>query len=293
MSAFNKLVSVDRVNLIIGDLTSGCTLALAPLANEQKILLVSPTASSPKLSNVGPYFLRVWPSDNYDGVVAATYCAQALRRSKAMVLHLKDDYSLGLSDVFAREFARLGGQVTMRDSYEEDRTDFRTVLLRIAADEEAVVYIPGHPRGLASILRQARELGLKNTFFANVAAEDREFPVLAGNAADGLYFTSPAFGNDSGSASRAFIDQYRVRFQQEADVHAAKGYDAALAILSALASGVRNPAAVRSQVLSTGHFDGASGPLEFDDNGDVRSSTAVKQYQGGAVKRIAVVPPNS
>lgn len=294
VAAIQKLRDSDDAFLVIGTLTSSATLAIAPVARSRDVLLVSPTASNPQLSNAGPRFFRVWPSDSFDGMIAATFCSTRLGARTAVVIHVNNDYGLGLSNVFQNSFQTLGGRVALVDAYPENNVDFRTILTKAATLKPDVIYVPGHPRGIATLIKQSRELNLSMPFFANVAAEDKEFLTLAGESATGLYFTAPAI--DIGAATepaRSFVAEYHARFGSKPDVHAAKGYEAAMVILNALSLGHTSPSSVAAFLHNTVAFDGVTGSFRFDSNGDVVSAMTIKRYRAdGSVETIdRIVPP--
>jgi branched-chain amino acid transport system substrate-binding protein len=296
VSAFQKLIDADGVNVVIGSLTSSATLAMAPIAQQRKVLLISPTSSNPKLSDAGPFFFRVWPSDSFDGRVAAEYCFSNLGFRKAGIIYLNNDYALGLKNVFANTFSQIGGGVTFTDSYLENTTDFRTLLTKASQEGLDVLYLPGHPRGIGTILKQARELDVNITFFSNVAAEDKEFITIAGDAADGLYFTAPAFNmeTESSSTTKLFIQHYKERFSDTPDIHAVKGYEAMSVLLTAMKEGKYSSDEIKDFMHEKTSFEGISGNFSFDRNGDVVTPMSVKRYYPkGKIKILESITPTN
>jgi branched-chain amino acid transport system substrate-binding protein len=278
VSAFNKLMNVDKVSIVIGDLTSSATLAIAPLAMKNKVLLISPTASNPALSNSGEYFFRVWPSDNYSGYVAANYSYNFLGKRNAAIIYINNDYGIGLKDVFKKTFEDLGGKVSIVDAYNQNQSDFRSVLLKIRNNKADLVYIPGHPYGIANVLKQARELNIKVDFFSDVAAEEKEFLNLAGETARGLYFVTPSFDiNSQDDNIRKFVLEFEKRFHEKPDIHSVKGYEAALVLLIGFSSKIYNPDELVT-FLKSERFESLSGKINFDENGYIITTMSVKQY---------------
>lgn len=280
VSAFQKLIDADDVQLVIGALTSSSTLAMAPIAERRKVLLISPTASNPKLTDAGRYFYRVWPSDSFDGAVAAEYVFKRLGLREAGVIFIKNDYGLGLKDVFTKTFEQLGGEVVFADSYLENTTDFRTLLAKANQKGVEILYLPGHPQGIGTILRQAREFNIQSTFFSNVAAEDKEFLTIAGDAADGLYFTAPSLNFEkSNNEMKKFKMKYEKKYNEMPDIHAVKGYEAARVLIMAFEYGAFLPDQIMKYINKKREFDILSGKMIFDNNGDVQSPVAIKRYK--------------
>lgn len=293
VSALQKLSNVDGVRIVIGSLTSSATLAMAPVANRTKILLVSPTASNPALSKAGPYFYRVWTSDLFDGSVAAEYARKDLKLARIGVIYLNNDYGVGLKDVFTNSFTGLGGAVPFTEGYMDDQADFRDVLTKAGQAHLDGLYLPGHPADIGRILKQGKELGFSATMLSCVAAEDQEFLGIAGSAASGLYFTAPAFDiSSSRSEVKAFVDSYQTRYGSMPDTHAVHGYDAAAVVLSGIAKGLRSPEELLEYLDTIESYVGLSGEFRFDNNGDVVTGVAVKRYgKSGQVTIIRIVAP--
>ena len=278
VNAFNKLIDVDKVKIVIGDLTSGATLAMAPIAQKNKILLMSPTASNPALSQSGEYFFRVWPSDNYSGFVAASYSFKELGKRKAAIIYINNDYGLGLKEVFDSTFTAMGGAVLLSEAYTQDRIDFKNILTKIKKSGADLIYVPGHPYGIASVAKQSIEIGFKITLMSDVAAEDKEFIPLAGNAAEGLYFVTPAFDvNSKDSSIASFVSEYEKRYTEMPDIHAVKGYEAVSVPLEGIKRNFTAPDEIQ-KFLRGESFSLVNEVLVFDKNGDVHSSMAIKQY---------------
>ena len=108
-SAILKLITVDKLDIIIGDIISGTTLAMAPIAEENSKILFAPGASSPKVKEAGDYIFRNWTSDDFDGKVMAQYCFSKGHRKIGIITELTD-YTYDLAKAFKNEFERLGGE---------------------------------------------------------------------------------------------------------------------------------------------------------------------------------------
>lgn len=294
VSAFRKLTSVNNVDIIVGALTSGSTIAVEPLAEKQKVLLMSPTASSPKLTDSGPHFFRVWPSDSYSGRVAAQYVSNRMSHDIADILYLNNDYASGLAEVFRKTFEREGNNVNIIDSFTKSRTNFRTVLTKIQSSSSGVIYVPGHPNGIGSILTQADDLNIEKDFFSNVAAEDKEFLRVAGSSATGLHFTAPAF-DTTRSDTKSFMSAYKRTYGTTPDIHAVKGHDATTIVLRAISATSSTALQDLSSFLHSGTgFNGVGGTYIFRESGSVRTDIAIKMYNEKLeIKTVETVSPRA
>jgi branched-chain amino acid transport system substrate-binding protein len=291
VNAVNKLIDVNKVNIIIGDLTSSATLAMVPITQKNKTILLSPTASNPTLSNSSEYFFRVWPSDNYSGFAAASYSYGTLGKRNAAVIYINNDYGLGLKEVFNSTFTQLGGHVLLTEAYTSDRIDFKNILSKIKKQNVDLLYVPGHPYGIARVAKQSIEIGFKTTIISDVAAEDKEFIPLAGNAAEGLYFVTPAFDvNSKDSIIANFVYRYKKEYTEIPDIHAVKGYEAVTVILKGIQNNITTSEEIK-KYLRDNKFDCITGILAFDKNGDIQATMAIKEYVKNDIKVIETFKP--
>ncbi len=287
VSSIEKLISQD-VKFIIGSLTSGATLAINPLSKKNKIFLISPTASTPDLSNSNPYFFRVWQSDNYDGQVAARFSYNELGLKEMNIFYMNNDYCNGLKDVFAEEFINLGGKINEVIGYQEnEKLNIETIISNMKKQKVQGVYIPAHPKGIALFLRKAKEQNFNSEFISNVSAEDKDFIKIAGNASENLYFTAPSFDiNNDNKNIKNFVVKYKKEYNEIPDIHAVKGYECMEILMQGLAMSNTTPDKMRNFILSKKKFSTISGLLEFDSSGDVKTDVLIKQYQSNNVKII-------
>jgi len=276
ISAISKLISVDHVPAVVGDIVSQTSLAMVPIAEQHKVVLMVPTASAPALSGAGPFIFRVWPSDVVEGTFLANWTAEN-RINRVCVLHIATDYGLGLSEIFQKRFEALGGSVQSIQSYAQDETDFRPYLARIKTLAPQAVYMISYYKDGALILRQAQEIGLKVQFLGATAVESPELLKLAGNAADGLIYPTIADFDPSNPTpiQSAFIDHFRADFKTEPNWAATHVHDAVLVIADAMRTGAMSGDEIRQQIDHTPFFDGVTGRISFDRNGDVVGKKAV------------------
>jgi branched-chain amino acid transport system substrate-binding protein len=280
VAAAQKLINVDHVQTIIGPLTSSNVLAIAPIAENSQVVLLSPCASSPKITNAGDFIFRNWPSDDFEGSAMADFLAKELHLNNFAVLAMNNEYGIGVRDVFIRRAGENGLQMLGSFTFEQDGTDFRTQLARVAELHPQAVYVPGHAKEVARILRQARELGIRSVFASSVAFESPDVFSIAGNAAEGVYYTAPSFDpNSDNETVRRFQEAYQSRFREKAEVFAAHAYDAILILATSLRTASNNPIKLKETLYSLKDFNGVTGSTTFDKNGDVIKPITIKVVQ--------------
>jgi len=197
VSALKKLASVDKVPVVIGPMYSSTALASAPVAETEKIVLFSPSASSPEYTKAGDYAFRNWPSDIYEGGEMARFAYKKLGLRRVGILTVSLDYGIGLTNVFKNTFEKLGGQVPVQEQYVQGATDFRTQLTKLKGTNLDAVYLPGYYNEIGLILKQARELDLQVKFLSCVGFDNPKALEIAGDAAEGVIFARPAYDANS------------------------------------------------------------------------------------------------
>jgi branched-chain amino acid transport system substrate-binding protein len=295
ISALSKLISVDHVPAVVGDIVSQTSLAMAPIAERHKVVLMVPTASAPALSGAGPFIFRVWPSDVIEGTFLANWTEEN-HINRVCVMHIATDYGLGLSEIFQKRFEALGGSVLSVQSYAQDETDFRPYLARIKTLSPQAVYMISYYNDGALILRQAREIGLKVQFLGATAVESPELLKLAGNAADGLIYPTIADFDASNPTpiQKTFIDYFQTEFKTEPNWAATHVHDAVLVIADAMRAGAMSGEEIRQQIDHTPFFDGVTGRISFDRNGDVVGKKAVmKTVENGSFVILSNINPKA
>lgn len=262
VNAFSKLISVDRVVAVVGEVCSGATLAAAPVANENKVPLVSAASTSPKLSESGEYIFRTVPSDALQGRFGAQLVWDRGHRRLA-ILYSNEEYGVGFTEVLSKKFQELGGQVVASESFERNATDVRTQLTKIRAQNPDAIYIISNsPSAAVAALRQMSELRMGIAKFGSEGLRSPDILEGAKEAASGLIVTSVSSGTSG------FIAQHNAVYGQDPGPFAAQGYDALMAIARAIQQGARTGDDIKN-ALFTMEFDGASGYIDFDASGDV------------------------
>lgn len=283
VSAIQKLTSVDNVPAIVGDITSGATLAMAPIAERSQTILIAPTASAPAISKAGDYIYRVWPSDTLEGSALADYAANSGFKRTA-ILHIQTDYGTGLRDVFTSGFKAKGGQVVLSEGYNQDETNFKPLLLKVSAIKPDAIYAVGYYKDTALILKQARAMGLKMQFFGATAVESQDLLTIAGKAAEGLIYPIISDFDPDNPTPRAkeFIAKFTKKFGKAPDWASSHTHDALVVVAEAMKKGGTAGPDIKKAIDSTRQFEGVTGKINFDANGDVIDKPVViKTVRGG------------
>ena len=281
VSAAEKLISTNKVQVILGAVTSSSHLAISPLADKNQVVIISPGASNPNITTAGDFVFRNWISDSFEGKAMADYLWKRNVR-KVAVFYLNNDYGLGLKNVFVKCFKELGGKITVIESHEQDASDFRTQLTKIVAGNPHAIYLPSYYKEMAGVVNQAAELGLNIPFYSTVTFEDPKLIELAGKNADSVVYSFPYYDPDAPDAHvKTFVSAFEKKFGRKPGIFAAHGYDAARIVFTAIAGAGNSGTVIRNALYATKHFPGVSGATTFDKNGDVEKPVSIKQVKDG------------
>lgn len=280
--AIQKLINVDKVPVILGAFGSSVSLAVAPIAEQNKVVLFSASSTADALKDAGDYFFRNVPPNSRQGQSAARFALEKLNAKKAAILYMNNDYGISLTESFKTYFQNNGGSVVETDVYNPGDRDFRSQLSKIKDTNPDVVFYPGHYQESGLILKQARELGINVPFIGGDGSYSPELISIAGNAAEGSYYTLMAMGY--GVADEQ-IDQFTNSFETsygiEPDVYSAYAYDAIQVIVNAIRNGGYSSDGIKQALYATKNFLGVTGYTSFDANGEVDKEFSVYIVKDG------------
>lgn len=281
VSILTQFATIDRVPVVFGSAGSSVTLAIAPVANRNEVVLMSPISSAASLSTEGgPYFFRTVPADDLQAEVLAKWVHDSGARHVAVV-YTNNSWGKPLAEGFEAQYTSLGGTVLLAEGVPESSTDFRTIIAKLKAlDGLDAVVSPTYPKEGGNFVRQAIELGLDVPLFGGDNWGSPEFRSIAANAANGVQYTAPS--ENVSPEYEAFAKRYEARYGEAPDVFGAYAYDAAMAVFKAMqACGSTEPDKVREALLSVS-FTGVSGDISFRPNGDVAARAfACKRIEDG------------
>lgn len=270
VTSIQKLINVDKVPAVVGDIVSATTLAMAPIAEKSKTVLIAISASAPAITDAGEYIYRVWPSDLLEGSVLAEFAAKNKYRN-VCILYIQTDYGTGLRDAFNKTLAQKGGKVLLTQGYKQDETDFKPALLKMKGNKPDAVYIVGYYKDSGLVLRQAKEIGLRTQFFGATAAESPKLIEIAGDAAEGLiYPIITDFDPENPTpVAKEFIEKFEKKFGVAPDWASSHSHDAVVVIAEAMKKGGATGTGIKKAIDSQKYFEGVTGKIVFDENGDV------------------------
>jgi branched-chain amino acid transport system substrate-binding protein len=294
--AATRLITQDKVNVLLGEVASSRSLAMAPIADANQVPMISPTSTNPRVTKDGdktrPYVFRVCFIDPFQGTVMAKFANQKKITKVAILRDVGNDYSVGLADFFAKGFQGLGGQIVSDQSYKAGDQDFKAQLTAIKGKKPEAIYVPGYYTDVALIARQARELGIKVPLMGGDGWDSSKLYEIAKGALDGSYFSNHYTDEDPSPVIQEFVAKYKAAYGAVPDALATLGYDAAKVAFDAMerAKDLTGPS-VREALEQTKGFQGVSGIITLDADHNAVKSAVVLGIEQNKAKYAATVNP--
>ena len=289
-----KLIARENVVAVLGEVASSRSLEAAPICQQNKIPMVSPASTNPKVTQAGDYIFRVCFIDPFQGTVMADFASRTLKIKKVAVFtDVKSDYSKGLAKYFKERFLASGGTIVAELDYNGGDKDFKAQLTTIKGAEPDGIFVPGYYTDAALICIQAKQLGLTVPLFGGDGWESEKLTEIGKDAVEGHYFSThyhPDVGTD---ISRRFVASYKKRFNGKMpDALAACGYDSALVLLDAIKrAGSTDGAKIRDALAATKDMEAVTGRITINAQRDAIKSAVILQVKDGKFKFLETVQP--
>ncbi|MBC8042999.1 MAG: ABC transporter substrate-binding protein [Rhizobacter sp.] len=288
-----KLINQEKVVAVLGEVASSRTLAAKPIAQQNKIPLLTPASTNATVTEGADYVFRICFIDPFQGTAMAKFTATTLQKKKAAILKdVKSDYSIGLSEAFTKKFKELGGEILEEQAFSSGDKDFKAQLTSIKAKNPEVIFLPAYYTEVALIARQAKELGINVPI---VGGDGWDSPVLietAGDALEGCYFSNHVSVNDTTPVVKNFVDKYKQLFGTVPDAMGVLGYDAGKIIVEAIKeSKTGKPEDIRNALAGIKNFPGVTGSITIDENRNANKPLVVLQIKGSGFVPVESVMP--
>lgn len=318
----STLVNIEQVSAIVGGLCSGATIpAATSVAVPAGVPMISPASTSPEITALDDNDLvfRVVPSDAYQGEVLAAYVINSGIERVALT-YVNNDYGVGLAGAFRDAFLARGGVITADQVHEPQKASYRAELATLAgAGPEALVLIAYAADSGATMIRQSLENGFFDTFIGADGLRDNTLVESIGaENLQNLLVTAPTSLPDDGGMS-LFAEAFNAANEgmDSNSAFAAQSYDAAFLLALAIEqAGTTDPAAVAQAIRTVANppgepvgpgewakaleliaagtdidFNGASGPHDFDEDGDVAGVVGEFVIEGGVFVEKGLLQP--
>ena len=298
VNVVKRLITEDGVVAVIGTNSSGSNIAVAPIAEENQVPVISTYATNPRVTQpeegvLMEYTFRVCFTDPYQGSVIANFAYNNLEARKAAVLYeISSDYSVGLRDYFVRQWEELGGELVGDEAFKTGDVEFRAQLTSIKNAEPDVIIMPFLAKEVALAAKQARDLGITVPFIGGDGWPSPTLLEMAASAVEGCYFV------DHTNVNAENVQDYRAAYEEEfgkdIQVNAIMTHDAVMVLTAAIEkAGSADPTAIRDALEQIDPVPGFTGNITIDPetHNPVGKSAVIMTIKDGEFEYFTVVEP--
>jgi branched-chain amino acid transport system substrate-binding protein len=289
-----KLITRDKVIAILGEVASGRSLEAAPIAQANRVPMISPSSTNPKVTETGDYIFRVCFTDPFQGRLLAEFAKRTLKAQKvAIISDVSAPYSVGLAQFFREPLAANGGQIVSEQKYTGGDKDFKAQLTVIKNTKPDAILVPGYYTDAGLIVAQARQLGINVPLFGGDGWEAPELLQIAGAALEGTYYSTHFSAENTDPLVQKFVAAFRARFGGETpDAMAALGYDSVMVLADAIKrAGSTEGPKLREALAGTKDFPGATGATTLDAKRDASKAAVIITVKDGKFQYVETIAP--
>ncbi len=274
--AVSELISIRKVQCIIGDVISSVILAVAPIMERNKCVLLG-FGESAEITNAGDYIFRNWNSAASDAEITGDF---ATKHSNAVVvLSQNDAFGKSAKELFVSKLREKNINIVMDEVFSKGETDYRTILSKLQTLEYDGLYIASFHQDALLLLRQYKELGLRavNIYGVSSWEEGTLISFLKTNFAGQVFFGYPKPPDPNNPVVVQFRSKYKARYDKEPEILCDNGYDAVYMLKYGIEKAGRyNGQSIKDALYTLQDFHGTSGEMSFDRNGDVHKPFGLK-----------------
>jgi branched-chain amino acid transport system substrate-binding protein len=298
VNVVKRLITEDDVVTVIGTNSSGANIAVAPIAEENQVPVISTYATNPRVTQpeegvLMEYTYRVCFTDPYQGKVMADFAFSDLDARKAAVLYeISSDYSVGLRDFFVQRWEELGGELVADEAFKTGDVEFRAQLTSIKQAEPDVIIMPFLAKEVALAAKQARDLGITVPFIGGDGWPSPTLLEMAASAVEGCYFV------DHTNVNAENVQDYRAAYEEEygkdIQVNAIMTHDAVMVLAAAIEkAGSTDPTAIRDALEQIDPVPGFTGNISIDPetHNPIGKSAVIMTVKDGAFEYYTIVEP--
>lgn len=289
-----KLVDA-KVAGVVGHLNSGTTIPASKIYSDAGIPQISPSATNPLYTRQGfKTAFRLVADDTQLGGALGKYAVGTLKGKNIAVIDDRTAYGQGVAEEFAKAVEAAGGKVVAKEFTTDKATDFNSILTTIKGKKPDVVFFGGMDAVAGPMLKQMKSLGIKAKFMGGDGICTTGLPELAGGTiADDQVFCAEAGGveGEAKAGMDEFKTKFKAKFNADVQVYAPYVYDAVKIMVGAMEkANSADPVKYLPVLATTTDYKGVTGPITFDEKGDIKNGTlTLKTVRGGKLETLAVI----
>ncbi len=283
---FNSLGQDGDCMGVIGPLTSSSTLQAAPLANRDRLPVITPTATSEEVDRAGPWVFRLVVSEGDQAAAIAEYAVLKARCRRLAIIHPHTSQANGEVSQFRATVERLGGSIVTTEGYQSGATDFRSQIMRVRSSGADGVFLPVSAWDAIQIAPQLQFYSVRLPLFGTSGWDNALLLRHGSDAVEGAVFTAASGLESTRPETAGFVYAYRRDYGQSPSIIAAQGYDAAGMILDAWHSGSRSREGLKRRLEGRDAWFGASGRCVLGSSTVTRISWPMLTVREGEILGI-------
>ena len=278
VSAINKLIGLEKIPYVLGGMFSSTTIAIASVAQENKVIVISPTAASKEVTKKGDYIFSIYPTSKMEGEFIVKYLLKKKIKNIG-VLTQKVQAAEEISEALIKSFKKSGGFVKYNLIIENNVKNYRNYLLNIKNEAVDAIFLSGYKDMVVNLIKQAKEMGLNTLFISQSTMYDQSILKDYSEIVNGLVFSAPFYNEYQKTTEiERFKSLFRQKYNKLPNIWSAYGYDVVNILLNSIEQSKKNKSSVLNELKNI-KFEGVTGKMTFDNN-----RTALKAMQMFIVK---------
>jgi branched-chain amino acid transport system substrate-binding protein len=287
-TAVKRLINKDGVIVILGEVASSNSMAMAPVAEKTKTPMITHASTNPRVTKGKKYVMRACFIDPFQGAVMAKYALENKLNTAVVVTDAKQDYSVGLSKAFKKAYKKGGGEVLKVVRINSGDKDFNAQVSTIKSLNPKIIAFTGYYPEAALMVKQARDMGIKAPFIGADGVGFPELVKIGGKASEGFMYTDH-FNEEAADSpeAKAYVKAYHEKYDKTPDSMGALAADAYNMIISAMNQCIDSQKAptdkecINNNLRATKGFKGITGEITIDKNGNAVKSAVVNEVKDG------------
>ena len=286
-----RLICQDKTILAtIGDFSSTCCMATAPIYEENKTVQISPSAGLIDFPRVGPYnFSTTGVQENDGGFLMNRVINEKMGAKSVAIVYTNNDYGLNMLSYMTQEAEADGVVITDTEAIASGEKDFTAIVSKMRQTEPEAVAIMGSYNEVANCVKQIRQVGWDVPVAISGSALTDQLVELLGDDVNGIYSNIAFVASDNTPETKEFNEEFTKRANMPPSFHSSSTYDTVMLVCdAAIKCGDNlNRETLKDAIQSYKGFDGLMGPFEFTEDGAVYRGYKVVQYQDGVLTSVS------
>ncbi|MDP1695269.1 MAG: ABC transporter substrate-binding protein [Candidatus Woesearchaeota archaeon] len=286
VDSYKKMREIDNIEAIITH-ASSVSLAVQPLAQNDKILQMAVSASALTYSTPNDLSFRTSPTTNVEAKTIADYIIKKGYK-KVSILYMNNEIGVSITESLKKELKDKDATVMIisEEGFLTDETDFKASLLKIKESDANIVFIPALASNILLILKQAKEIDLEVQFIGFRSTEDANLINNAGELAEGIIYSYGFDPHSELSQVKRFVNAYREKYGKNPDGFSAEAYEGFKLVTLAFINCGKDNQCIQNYLTNLKEYNSVFGNLSFDSNGDVYYDFFMKTVKNGKFTRL-------